>query len=72
MKLLICFLETLAVIIALGLWGLIPDMLWDYGYKLGAMAAFLIIPFGLFFIAQSYGDWRRNWLNHGQRRSFNK
>jgi hypothetical protein len=59
MRQFIGILDTLAVIFALGSWGLITDMLWDAEYKLAAMAAFILIPAGLFYLAPWYDQWRR-------------
>ena len=58
MRLLTGFLEIVVVFIALCAWGLIPDLLWEFDYKLCAMAAFLLIPFGLFYLIHSIYEWR--------------
>jgi hypothetical protein len=59
MRRFIGILDTLAVILALGSWGLITDILWDADYKTPAMAAFLLIPVGIFYLAPWYDQWRR-------------
>ena len=58
MKLLISFLESVGVLLALGIWGIIPTVLWDYGYSFLAMVAFLAIPFALFSLVHQYYEWR--------------
>jgi hypothetical protein len=70
MRVLIGFLEAIGVIIAIGAWGLIPDILWDYGYKLWAMVAFVVIPIGLFDLAQRYDEWRKPRLTRIQNNSY--
>jgi ABC-type nitrate/sulfonate/bicarbonate transport system permease component len=68
MNRLIGILNILTVILALGLWGLITDMLWDADYKLPAMAAFILMPVGFFYLAPWYDQWRRTLLSHQRRR----
>jgi hypothetical protein len=63
MRQFIGILDILTVILALGSWGLITDMLWDADYKLPAMAAFMLIPVGFFHLAPWYDQWRRILLN---------
>jgi hypothetical protein len=58
MRLLTGFLEIVGVFIALCAWGLIPDLLWEYDYKLCAIAAFLLIPVGFFYLVQLIYEWR--------------
>jgi hypothetical protein len=58
MRLLTGFLEIVGVFIALCAWGLIPDLLWEYDYKLCAIAAFLLIPVGLLYLVQRFYEWR--------------
>jgi hypothetical protein len=58
-------LDIVAVVFALGSWGLITDMLWDAGYKLPAMAAFILIPAGFFYLAPWYDQWRKILLSSG-------
>jgi hypothetical protein len=58
MKLLIGFLEIVGVLVALSTWGIIPALLWDYGYNSLALVTFLVIPFCLFTIALEYEEWR--------------
>jgi hypothetical protein len=52
------FLEIVGVFVALFAWGLIPDLLWEFDYKLCAMAAFLVIPIGLFYLVETFYEWR--------------
>ena len=53
-------LEITGVLSAICAWGLAPDLLWDYGYKLWAMIYFVLMPPVLFYIIHYYEDWRRN------------
>ncbi len=64
MRLLVNLLEILAVIVALCLWGLVPEILSDYGYPLASMAAFILIPLGLLRLGIIYQMRRRKPLAH--------
>jgi hypothetical protein len=61
-------LNILTVILALGSWGLITDMLWDADYKLPAMAVFILMPVGFFYLAAWYDQWRKTLLSRQRRR----
>ena len=59
--------EVAGVVLALCAWGLIPQLLWEHDYRLGAMAAFLLLPIGYFELACSYNERHqaRQNLRHG-------
>ncbi|MGA7329611.1 MAG: hypothetical protein WBX25_35305 [Rhodomicrobium sp.] len=63
MRLLTVFLEIVGVMLALCLWALITDILWDDDHRLLAMAAFVLIPAGFFNLALGYDEWRKSWPN---------
>lgn len=64
MKLLTGFLKIAGVVICLFVWGLVPDLLWDHGYKFLATITFILIPYCLLYFAFSYGEWRKSLFNH--------
>ena len=55
MKLLAGFANIVGVLISLCVWGLVPDLLWDHGYKLFAAIAFVFIPFCLLHLTPFLG-----------------
>lgn len=64
MKTLIGLLEIGGVILALVTWGLVPTLLWDYGYDFLGMVAFVIIPLGLFALAHKHDELRSSPLRN--------
>ena len=63
MRLLTGFSEIVGVLFGLCVWGLVPEILWDNGYKFFAAAAFISIPYFLFYLAHSYGEWQKSLFN---------
>jgi hypothetical protein len=49
-----------AVVAGLCSWGLVPEMLWGEGYHFLAVVMFIAMPYGLFYLAHSYDEWRRS------------
>jgi hypothetical protein len=50
--------KVAGVVLTLCVWGLIPDLLWEYGYKFPALMTFLIIPIVLFELVHRYNEWK--------------
>ncbi len=65
MRFLAGFFELAGTAFAICVWWLIQQQLWDHGYKLLAITAFLLIPAAYFELACSYHGWRESRCDKG-------